>query len=119
MLVLMVAASIGADGYTKQVSFAQLQHEKTKTGEVYKVRQYKVELTTLEENRVQAELFSDVREAERTVKLTVTKQQSKFLELSAWNATAGSIFLRKTAAGWEYLGSKISRDPNGQTVFQY
>src|SRR6478735_7473793 len=89
---------LAADGYKKQIQLSQLQHEEAKTGEVYKIRQFRVEPV----DDTTAELYSYVRTEEKTVKLKVTEFQMKRLKLSA--DTAGSLFIRRTADGWEFLG---------------
>ena len=43
----------------------------------------------------------------------VTVRQRSHVEVSA------KVYLRRTADGWEYLGSQVGRDPQGKTVWRY
>ena len=113
LLLCLSLSALAEDGYRKELPFLALMQEKPKEGDVYKVRQYAAQKESDNGPTVEAVLFAYSRHTGPEVKLSLTAAQWPFVRLSQ------AIFLRKTATGWEYLGSRIERDQRGKIVFRY
>lgn len=106
------------DGYQYEASAAKevvALAETIRVGEVVKVRRVNTDFDRLEENSYVAIFFSYKRDfaPENQFTVNVTEQQKTFLE------TCAMVYLRRTADGWQYLGTKVSRDAKGVLIYQY
>lgn len=117
-IVLGTAPLRAGDGYQYEASAAKEVVALVKTikvGEVVKVRRVNMDFDRLEENSYTAVFFSHKRDfaPENQFTVNVTEQQKTFLE------TCAMVYLRRTANGWQYLGTKVSRDAKGVLIYQY
>lgn len=113
-LLLLSCVAGGADGYTHEMQFGSMQLETARTGEVYKFRKFKVEsLSSESEPIVEAIIFAHTKHDLPWIKLKVDHWQWKFLK------SVPTIYLKKTSTGWQYLGSRFTRDPKGNLLYEY
>ncbi len=127
---MVSVSAYAADGYVKLVTIGQLQKEKPKMGDVYKVRQFNVareyfthpylvrkDGTVREDFRGSVDIQSIAKDDTETVRIDVTRPQLATIEKTVADPK-GTILLRKTANGWEFAGTEVYRDASGKVSYR-
>lgn len=112
ILAALSCSALAEDGYKKEVQLISLQHEPHRAGDVYKIRQFRVE-NEGSEKEPSVVFYTYNRHTGFEVRVTMTTQQWRLVRHSQ------TAFIRRNATGWEYLGTRTSRDQKGRLVFDY
>lgn len=111
--LLAPSVVLAGEGYKQECQLVELLKvsRDAKQGDVFKVRQFRRENQGGETFQTVA-LWAYRRNDEHEIKLKVTPEQWLNLQF------AQAIFLRKGASGWEYLGYRVSRNPDGSVGYR-
>lgn len=111
-VLALCCSALAEDGYKKELQLIALQKEAHRAGDVYKIRQFKAE-NEGSEKEPSVVFYTYTRHTGFEVKVTMTTQQWILVKHSQ------IAFIRRNSTGWEYLGTRTSRDQKGKLIFDY